>query len=338
MQKKIIGIIAVVMVMMVGYVAYDSMSGKLQGKKVDDESVVYSIDDTDIKASEYYDMLDKSDGDTVIANVVTRLVLDNYPTSDEVKTSAAEQAANVISYYSKAYPENYKEMIAANIRAAGYDSFDDLQRYMENTAKIDLLINDYVLSNFDDLNVRKINYLLIKFDDVDSSADHSTATDAEKARMDAVDAMLAKDGVTFEDVAKEYSEDESTASNGGYLGIIDKNTTGLDDAFLKAALSLQEGEISDWVYSENFGWFRIMNSGSTPEKFTEPETDATEGQGQVSPFESLLTSFDPGIYNRAIIAKAEEYGITFANDELKTRVYTQFGITDGIDSEAGKEN
>ena len=160
--------------------------------------------------------------------------------------------------------------------------------------------------------------------------------------MDAVDMMLAEEGTTFEDVAREHSEDASTAPDGGYLGIIDAYTTSLDPAFTEAALSLKEDEVSDWVYSENFGWFRIKNAGSTPERFSEPENEPTEGAEPGSPFDSLIGTFDKEIFDRAIIATAEKYGVEFENDELKARVYKQFGvtgdveITDVTDAESGK--
>jgi len=80
-------------------------------------------------------------------------------------------------------------------------------------------------------------------------------TDAEgKALVAKVQEQL-KAGKSFDDLAKQYSEDPSNKDNGGELGIIDE-TTSFDPAFLKAALALKKGQISDPVKS-SFGYHLI---------------------------------------------------------------------------------
>jgi len=88
----------------------------------------------------------------------------------------------------------------------------------------------------------------------------ATDTDEQKAqaraRIDAA-AKRAKAGEDFAALAREYSED-SSASNGGALGVITKGQT--VPAFENAAFSLAVGEVSDVVQTQ-FGYHLIKVTG-----------------------------------------------------------------------------
>ena len=139
--------------------------------------------------------------------------------------------------------------------------------------------------------------------------------------MDAVDAAL-KEGKSFSDAAIEFSEDTSTASTGGDLGVIDKNSSALDTNFLEASLALKEGEVSEWVRSDSFGYFKIMVTASTPETLeaNNPSSD---------PYVSLVQNYDTTLENTAIWEKASELGIDFSgNEEVEAAVKKYFNMTE----------
>lgn len=75
-----------------------------------------------------------------------------------------------------------------------------------------------------------------------------------KYRLEEVKASL-KAGEEFAVLAKKYSEDEATASNGGELGFWKIGQ--LDPAYEKAALSLSPGEVSD-IVETRFGFHLIQ--------------------------------------------------------------------------------
>ncbi|RJP31749.1 MAG: hypothetical protein C4527_07150 [Candidatus Omnitrophota bacterium] len=56
---------------------------------------------------------------------------------------------------------------------------------------------------------------------------------------------------TFSGLARQYSEEQGTASRGGDLGFIDRDHPHLFDFFRQAAFSLKEGEISDAIAAPN---------------------------------------------------------------------------------------
>ncbi|MBR0137849.1 MAG: peptidylprolyl isomerase, partial [Erysipelotrichaceae bacterium] len=136
------------------------------------------------------------------------------------------------------------------------------------------LYKDYVLAHLDELltdhfltehKPRMISYTLIKMDKP------ATPTEEEQKRLDEAKEAWASGTYTFADFAKKYSEDSSTASTGGVLGYVDKDSSLVTD-FLNAALALEEGQISDWVYSSDYGYFLIKCDSTKVDDFKN-ETD-----------------------------------------------------------------
>ena len=83
-------------------------------------------------------------------------------------------------------------------------------------------------------------------------------TDAEALAIIAKAQAELKQGVSFVDVAKKYTEDPSGKNNGGDLpGAVDANTS-FDPAFLKAALALKRGQVTPTPVKSQFGYHLIM--------------------------------------------------------------------------------
>ncbi len=301
------------------YYIYDTNHGKLKGKTSGGEDVVYEINGQDVTVSAFYDTLYSTYGNSALASMMEKSVTEQaVETTEEMKTNAAAQAANIISSYQSSYPGNYREQLDAILQQMGYSGMDDLENYLINYQKSSEITKQYAKDHFDELKIRKISYLLIQFSEDSEKTEEPNADEA--ARRQAVDDAFAA-GSTFAEAAAAYSEDSSTAENGGVLGIVDTNTEGLDEAFLNAALSLKEGEVSDWVYSPSFGYFRIRNDASTPESL---EASAEEG---TDPYEELTTNYDTTLSGFAIWAKAEELGLDFlGNEELASSMKKYYGI------------
>lgn len=337
------------------YYIYDTNKGKLKGKSVDGEDVVYSINGEDVTISEFYDELYKSGGISTIGALFQRSVVNQgVETTAAMQEYAKTQGPLIEQNYMYQYPSTYKEVLGQTLQSVGYDGYDDLEQYLIDYQKLNKLTSDYAEAHFDELNIRNVSYILIKFSD-DSEKTEEPNED-ESTRMQTVDDALAA-GNTFADVAATYSEDSSTADDGGVLGTIDKNVTSLDTAFQTAALALEEGEMTDWVYSENFGYFRIYCNASTPDSLYEfvnsahdvnvitDETEATSEPTasaeataspevtvetiveETDPYEDLANNYDTTLSSYALFAKAEELGMDFGdNSELETSLRSYFGV------------
>lgn len=299
------------------YYIYDTNKGKLKGKTSNGEDVVYSINDTNVTASQFYDKLYTTNGSSAVLSLFQKAVADaSFKTTSELKEQASSQAETIRSNYASSYGSSYESELASAIAATGYDSLED---YLITQLKLNKVSGEYAANHFDELKIREISYILVKFEDSENVPE--TPTDDEQARMDAVDKML-EDGSSFADTASQYSEDTSTSANGGVLGVIDVNASSLDSAFLEAALALEDGEVSDWIKSDNFGYFKIRCNACTPET-----VEASENV--TSPYESLVTTYDTTLSSKAIWEKAQSLGIDFkGNTDLEKEIRAALGVED----------
>ena len=152
---------------------------------------------------------------------------------------------------------------------------------------------------------RKLEHILI-LTVTPGEAPAAQPTAAEQAKKDAdakvkIDGILAdiKSGkITFEDAAKQYSEDKSNSAEGGMLGFAGRKT--FVEAFENSAWKLTTpGEISEPVKSQ-FGWHLIklveLGSAATPDEIKKYNADETQrimqqvNDPQGRPMGSWLTS------------------------------------------------
>jgi Parvulin-like peptidyl-prolyl isomerase len=303
------------------YYIYDTNKGKLKGKSDNGKDVVYEVNGQDTLADDFYDQLYKSNGTTAVVSLFKQAVADqSVSTTSEMKDTAKTQAESIRSSYSTNYGTSADTQLATDLKSTGYT---DLEEYLIEAQKIAKVTGDYAKANFDDLQIRQVSYILIKF--TDSSNVTDTPTDDEAARMKVVDDALAG-GSDFATVASSHSEDSSTATSGGDLGVIDKNTSSLDASFLSASLALKEGETSGWVKSNSFGYFKIYCTASTPETLAANNTSS-------DPYVTLVQKYDTTLENVAIWQKAQSLGIDFhGNDDLETTIKTSLAITDDTSS------
>ncbi|MBW9272909.1 MAG: SurA N-terminal domain-containing protein [Candidatus Thiodiazotropha sp. (ex. Lucinisca nassula)] len=106
-----------------------------------------------------------------------------------------------------------------------------------------------------------------------ADADQSTVDEA-KARIDVLAERL-RDGESFEELAKQNSQDPGSAASGGDLGFFGKGI--MDPAFESAVYALQEGGVSEPVRT-SFGFHLIKLTGIK--------------DGTVKPFEEARTEVD----------------------------------------------
>lgn len=301
---------------------YDTNKGKLKGKTVNGEDVVYSINNEDITISHFYDDLYKTIGtDSVLTLFESTVANAGIKTTNEIKDNAEAQASSIIASFESQYGSDYQEYLESTLAETGYT---DLVDYLIVSEKLNQITADYAKANFDDLKIRDISYILIRFENPGEPADEPT--DDEKERMKAVDDAL-KEGKTFAEVATEFSEDTSTSANGGKLGIISKNSK-LDQSFIEAALALQDGETTtDWVRSstDNYGYFKIINNASTQATLENLYLES-------NPYVELVQTNDTTLQDVAIWAKAQELGVDYkGNADIENVIKDYFEPTEGGD-------
>jgi parvulin-like peptidyl-prolyl isomerase len=166
------------------------------------------------------------------------------------------------------------EQLKTELQAQGM-SYDDFVQYYRNELIIAKLLNNSVKSenvtdaeieayynqNKEQFNIpESINasHIIICYNESIRCVSNLTKDEAFRKISDIK--LMLKQGKSFADLAKQYSEDGSAAL-GGSLGYFAKGE--MDSSFEKAAFSLKVGEVSDIVETP-FGYHLIMVTGIRP--------------------------------------------------------------------------
>lgn len=111
-----------------------------------------------------------------------------------------------------------------------------------------------------------------------------------------------RSGISFAEVARRVSDDESTAATGGLLGWLPRGT-GIDPVIENAAFSLQEGEVSEPIKSY-LGYHILLQQAHRPAR-ERPYSEVKE-QVRKDYEEFLLTSSYQRLIGRLRTAAAKE--------------------------------
>ena len=284
----------------------------LKGKTKNGETIIYSIEDTDVTANDFYISLQNSASySSVVNNMIQKTIVnDCIKTTSALKNKAQSNLKTLENNYSSNY-DNVGEELNNQALALGYDSIDD---YLITNAKCTELAAQYAADHFDELQIKAIRYVLVSFEN--SMEQSETITESEQEKMDKIDNALIN-GQIFSDVAKSYSDDSSTASNGGFLGVIDNNSKSvLDSTFYQTAIDLSEDETSDWIKIDNYGYFKIYCEASTSETL--------EDMNISEPYQSLVENYDSSLIGKALWSKMNELHIDFHDNEYLKDSFKSF--------------
>ena len=300
-------------------------SSQTPSKTVDGKQIVYSIAGIDKSADDVYDYYYDSIGENAVLNAFTNAVVDEYETADnQMKEDAKIQANNVILYYQQNYGSSYESTIVDILRGMGYDDLDDLDDYFIRMEKYNDLMDDYLLANptsemsdYQSKQGRTVSHILVTMEDPDNPTEEELqkVTDIENA---------LNSGEDFASVAAQYSDD-SSASNGGFLGAMNTDTEYVEE-FKEAALALNAGEMTtDWVKTE-YGW-HLIKCDSTD------MVDILDGG-----LRDTILNNDVTIGYKALWAAAQSEGVSFANEEIQALIEETFVIEDETSDTTNEES
>lgn len=190
------------------------------------------------------------------------------------------------------------------------------------TAVSDQEIKDFYdqnIKNFSTEEQRRVSHILIKADKEASSSEQAAA----KAKAEEVLALVRKQPANFAELAKQYSQDEGSAQNGGDLDYFGKGM--MVKPFEDAAFKLKQGEISDLVKSD-FGYHIIHLTAIKPAsvkplaEVKDQISDDIKKQKASKKFSEMAETFTNTVYEQSTSLKP-------VVDKLKLTVETADGIT-----------
>ena len=232
---------------------------KTELKGGEDELVTFKDSKLNISTNDLYEKLkDKYGINFLIDMIDTNILNKEYEDSDSINDYVNIQVNSLRNYYKTEtefleYINNY-----------GYKNVDELKEYFKLNYKRNLAVKDYLKTLISDDDITnyyndkvtgdiEAKHILIEVKTTDSMTEDEKRTTKEDALKKAKEAITKlNEGKTFEEVSKEYSDDDATKNNGGSMGFV--NTLNLDDVTRQELTKLEVGKYSTEPLETEYGY------------------------------------------------------------------------------------
>lgn len=295
-----------------------------------DALVSFSNTNLGISAGDLYSEVKGTALSKLIDMIDTKILLDKYPDkSSDADKYVNEQydliKTNFKDDKGKFDEEALKEQIYAYYGITDIDKFKDIIRlnYYRTEA-----VNDYAKKSVTDKQIQKYydenvygdiscKHILITPVVTDNMSDEDKTKADKEALQKAKDIIKKlKNGESFDDLAKEYSDDTSNKDKGGDLGYF--NTGDMLEEFEKAAFALKKGKYTTTPVKTKYGYHIIL-------KTDEKEKPSLEDKKEeiIKTLADDAKSKDTALSINALVELRKEYGMNIEDDEM-SKLYSTY--------------
>mgnify|MGYP001108847272 FL=1 len=296
----------------------------------DDALVSFSNTNLGISAGDLYSEVKGTALSKLIDMIDTKILLDKYPDkSSDADKYVNEQydliKTNFKDDKGKFDEESLKEQIYAYYGITDIDKFKDIIRlnYYRTEA-----VNDYAKKSVTDKQIQKYydenvygdisckHILITPAVTYDMSDEDKTKADKEALQKAKDIIKKLKNGESFDDLAKEYSDDTSNKDKGGDLGYF--NTGDMLEEFEKAAFALKKGKYTTTPVKTKYGYHIIL-------KTDEKEKPSLEDKKEeiIKTLADDAKSKDTALSINALVELRKEYGMNIEDDEM-SKLYSTY--------------
>ena len=229
--------------------------------------VAVSVDSGKFTASEYYDEI-KTDNISKLVNMIVKSIFEKkYKKSNEEDEAVKKQINQIKQYYGKD-ESTYKNVLQSYF---GVESESELEDSLRLEYKKNLAVKDYIKKNIKDDEIQKYyneniygqvkaSHILISSKVKDNATDEEKTKAENKAKKKAEKIIKQlNEGADFKELAKKYSNDDATASNGGDLGYF--NLDDMTEEFSNAVKKLNKDEYTKEPVKTTYGYHIILKTG-----------------------------------------------------------------------------
>ena len=284
------------------------------------QDAVVTLKGTDISVDDLYNEIKERYAlDSLLKLIDTKILNKEYKDTDEIKDAVQDEIDSMVQQYGGG---DEQALLQQTTSAWGISTMKDLTKYMNLQNKRKKAVEDYAKSLVSDKEIEDY-YEENIFGDI--SARHilispdvtSDATDAEKEKAEKEALKEAKeiirqlnDGAKFEDLAKEHSDDEASAKNGGLLS--DFVHGEMAEEFEKAARELENGKYTTEPVKTQFGYHIILKvSQKDKPKLKTVKDDIIDELG------SQKLSDDKTLQVTALVELRKKYNVKIQDSSLK---------------------
>ena len=232
------------------------------------QQVVVEVDGKQFTAEEFFDELKANYGTSALVNLVSNYITDQEIT-EELAKEAEEKAQSEYDTMYAYYGSNWNQVLASS----GYSSGEQLLEDITNNYRQSLVLEEYIKTDviteeeiqeyydndiFGDSSVRHILIIPEVDDDMDEDEEADAKREALEEATKIIETLQDSKNLEedFQEIAKDQSDDEGTASEGGLLENINSDS-GLAEEFWEAARDLKVGEFTTEPIETEFGYHII---------------------------------------------------------------------------------
>ncbi len=296
------------------------------------QAIVTFKDDVKISINDFYNKMKDRYGTEVILNMIDKMILEKkYANAIE---DAKKNADSVMSQLEASYGD---KLLSAIQTYTGYQTLDEYKDYVYLSYLQNKAAEDYAKENISEKEIKKyyndeikpdikVSHILISVNYAsDASDDDKTKAknEAKAKAQEALDKLKAADkskiAETFSELAKEYSNDDSSKDDGGNLGFINTDTLGSNyDKLVTEAYKLKDGEYSSNIVETELGYHLVYR--------TETKEKAKLDDVKDKIIDALVSNYlkeNQEAYIKSMQAVRKEYGMDIVDDDLNTN-YTNY--------------
>ena len=298
--------------------------GKQIPKLKNGEEAVVTINKEKISVDSLYEEIkEKYALDTLISMIDKKILEDKYKKNLDDANTYAE---STIKSLEAQYGDQLEQTIAYY---TGYQSIEAYKASLYLSHLQGLAVDDYAKSQIKDKDIKayykdeiigdiELSHILITPEVKDGmTADEKTKaeTTAENKAKDLIKELKnAKDvKAKFAELAKNNSQDESTAKNGGSLGYINYGTLSENyDALIDEAVKLKNGKYSTTAIKTSLGYHIILRTNQKSKAKLDDVKDTI-----IEKLAGELSANDSTVAVKAMQELRKKYNVEIQDSELK---------------------
>lgn len=283
----------------------------------DGKEVIAQLEGKDITVEELYEELKSQGGYTVLIELIDKYIAnEEYPENEDALEYADAEIATLKAQY-----EAYGQDFDAALESSMYKTIDKFKEVLALDYKKNKVVEDYVASTVTDKDIEKyynneiegamnVHYILIQPETTDDMTDEQKTEAENKALNEAKEVIKKlKDGEDFEELAKEHSDDKTTAPEGGLYEGFEKDE--VVSEFWNAAVALKDGKYTTEPVKSVYGYFVILrDSQDEKPKLEDVEDDI------IDTLVSEKLAADEKLNSKAWVEVRKNYGLDIIDSDI----------------------
>ena len=275
--------------------------------------IVAKVNGKTITADMLYDELRDRFGKDIAISLVDEYILEKeYKTTEEME----KDIDATVDSYMNTYGGAYQSFLDSN----GIKDTNELKEILLKNEKIVSVTEDYIKETLTEKEMKdyyesdikgdvSVKHILISTETADDAEESSKKEEAKKKAEEIIEKL--KNGEKFEDLAKQYSDDEGTKEKGGDLGYF--NTGEMVKEFEDASYKLEINAYTKEPVETTYGYHIILKTGQKDKPSYEKSKDTI-----IEKLIDLKSEEDETISVKAMIALREKYKLNIKDKKVKS--------------------